>query len=200
MEICQDCKDKLVKFYHFKQKAQSQLKNFQMPMTKVSVSTHSNHDDTYQEDLSTCSTYESQLPKKEMKNEFFKIQSAVSLNKAVVIKEEPEEPPEIVFADFSSDLSSQDYPPLASTQRAKRQGGGRRAAGNKTLSKAAMKMRLYRERLKLPQNRDRFLQHQQLQREYNRRHYMRKQGVDMERKTRVNYSEDYDHDDMFIIP
>lgn len=207
IEICQDCKDKLVKFYHFKRKAhevQSQIKHFQTPLEKVSLNIENNQDasnDDYNQDLTTASSYEDNNHGEVSKREGFKIQSAVSLNEEILIKEEPEEPPDIVFADYSSDFSTPDYPAISQLQRIKRQSNRRGDAGP-PISKAALKMRLYRERLKLPENRQRFLQHQRQQREYNRRHYMRKQGADVRRKRRVNYNEaqDDDFDDIFLLP
>lgn len=44
-----------------------------------------------------------------------------------------------------------------------------------SVSRAALKMRAYRERLKRPENRNRYLHHKKQQREWNRRHYMKKQ-------------------------
>lgn len=203
MEICQDCKDKLVKFYHFKQKAlqvQSQFKLFQPSSSKVPKNhkkPQSTINNDYQEDLTTESSYEGA---QNSSREIFKIESAVSLNaleSPIEIKEEHEEPPDIVFADYSSDFSTPDYPPVTTShQRQKKQYTRGRGDSSKPLSKAAIKMRLYRERLKLPENRARYLLHQQQQREYNKRHYMRKQGVDLRRKSRVNYSDEYD----FLLP
>lgn len=216
MEICQDCKDKLVKFYHFKRKAQevqSQFKLFQLPTVKVTRnktpqtqqnSQHKAITNIYQvEDLTTGSSYEEEKNHKETSSkEPFKIESAVSLNTfndIIEIKEELEEPPNIVFEDYSSDFSAPEYPPITQPQKtSKNKIHSHKGDASKPLSKAAMKMRLYRERLKLPENRARFLVHQQQQREYNRRHYMRKQGVDLRRKRRVNYSEELE--DMFITP
>lgn len=208
MEICQDCKDKLVKFYHFKRKAmevQSQFKLFQPPTLKVTKntktpqSTHKAINNPCQDDLTTGSSYEGdQIHEEKSPREPFIIASAVSLahNSSIEIKQEHQEPPDVVLADYSSDFSLPEYPPVTQTQ--KKRPYRSRGDTSKPLSKAAMKMRLYRERLKLPQNRARYLLHQQQQREYNRRHYMRKQGVELRRKDRVNYDDDYD--DLFIIP
>lgn len=207
MEICQDCKDKLVKFFHFKRTAHevlSQFKFFQPPTVKVTKksktaqSTHKAINNDYQEDLTTGSSYDGDQDYKEPPREPFKIASAVSLahSNNIEIKEEHAESPDLVFADYSSDFSMPDYTPITSPQR--KRPFTRRGDTSKPLSKAAIKMRLYRERLKLPENRARLIIHQQQQREYNRRHYMRKQGVELRRKDRVNYDED--DDDLFIIP
>lgn len=48
-----------------------------------------------------------------------------------------------------------------------------------SLTAAALKMRQYREKLKQPENRDKFLQHQQKQKEWNRQYYQRKLMKDM---------------------
>lgn len=196
MEMCQDCKDKLVKFYHFKRKAHEVQHQLKRSVKKVLKNSQKNNEHTtsYQEDQSN-------------EKNSFKILSAVSLiNEEIAIKEEKEEAPNIVFTGYSSDFSMPDTEIPEKAQR--KYNPWNRGNGDKPLSKAALKMRIYRERLKLPENRHRFLKHQKQQREYNRRHYQRKQGSGENSRhsnePKYNQEEDDDDDDydedLFILP
>lgn len=88
----------------------------------------------------------------------------------VLIKQEPEELPDITFEDYSEKYLDETDNPNS------RDNSFEANEKEQTISKAALKMRKYREKLKLPENREKFLEHKERQKFWNRRHYIRKQA------------------------
>lgn len=92
----------------------------------------------------------------------------------IVVKEEPEYMPIIFSHDLNysepRSVNSADNPRRFNEQAVRFDNG---TAIN--VSKAALKMRAYRERLRKPENKFRYLVHLKQQREWNRKHYIKKQ-------------------------
>lgn len=88
----------------------------------------------------------------------------------IVVKEEPKEQP-VIFDDIFAPL----FQPSLSQQRRFSRKSTTDDEASARVSKAAMKMRAYRARLRRPENRNRYLKHKEQQREWNRRHYLKKQ-------------------------
>lgn len=238
MQICLDCKEKVVKFYHFKRKVKeihkrSSNSNKQKltPQEKSSKVVHNIVDivESYTEkcSISTIKIDEghqkliieargkspvaaaSHLPEVEIipiasssssyqsSNEFLnaaiKQEPADDYNESlwqtfqsdesndpsfsdVVVKEEPPDSPTIYNSQVAAMLSMPQPPRLKPAPRRYNM-KSTDDEGNVNVSKAALKMRAYRERLKKPENRHRYLHHKLQQREWNRRHYIKKQTI-----------------------
>ncbi|KAG5671359.1 hypothetical protein PVAND_001560 [Polypedilum vanderplanki] len=245
MEICFDCKDKVIKFYHFKRK----VKEVQMQQQKMIIQ----HDkqknsqktnkvvhniykiiENYTEKCSVTAIRVDEESKKLIihANEVNNVKE-----QPIIIKQEPEsqifdstnefEEEQFEGSIFSEDLSTiynsetesvimikeeplevdevQILPPLPTTSNfssvpvARKKTSQpiikeisssntnhlipinqRNRRSEKPISAAAIKMRLYREKLKKPENREKYLQHQLKQKEWNRQYYQRKQMKDMD--------------------
>lgn len=130
----------------------------------------------------------------------------------IIVKEEPIEQP-LVF-------TSQEYEPTITQQhvtsqqqysledlrprRRRRQVNNASTTDDETgtVTKAALKMRAYRQRLKQPENLQRYLKHQQQQREWNKRHYVKKQimtGQNTSRRNRRAPIYGYNEDSQFAV-
>lgn len=236
MQICLDCKDKVIKFYHFKRKVKEihkrnirSNKQKTQQNEKFSKVVHNivNIVETYTEkcSISTIKIDESSqkliiqardkpmiagvslIPDVEIipiastssssyqsSNEFldavikqepvddysdslwqtFQSEDSNELNLSdVVVKEEPQDMP-IVYNSHVATMMIPQPPRLKPMPRRYNQ-KSTDEEGNINVSKAALKMRAYRERLKKPENRHRYLHHKLQQREWNRRHYIKKQ-------------------------
>lgn len=95
----------------------------------------------------------------------------------IVVKEEPEEQTEshnndAMMATRRSSSFANIVPRVNHSRKFTNSTDEELAA---SVSRSALKMRAYRERLKRPENRTRYLIHKKQQREWNRRHYMKKQ-------------------------
>ncbi len=207
--ICQDCKEKTVKFFHFKRKVLNQFRSFdEMDSDSILFTPESNQ-------ASTSTSHLTEQSVEDNKKDVIKIESAISLIDPINIKEEREESPDIMFvSDFPAftpppgqqhrNISKPPFSNRTFTHQSWREQEVEDALlerlsqpinqRGKPLSKSALKMRIFREKLKLPENRERYLHHQQQQREYNRRHYMRKQfeeGKHKKKRFKGNTEEDY---------
>lgn len=90
----------------------------------------------------------------------------------IVVKEEPEYRPIILRDQITAQIPEPIAPPR---QRRNHSLTGIRGLHESQISYGAQKMRAYRERLKEPANRMKLLRQKQLQREWNRRAYIKKQ-------------------------
>ena len=232
MEICLDCKEKLIFFYHFKRKVkeahkittningrknvqprnkqskivQNILKIVENYAEKCSISTiqvdESNRkliiepsDDEPGKDVSSASTTAqlnwslqdlvSTVKEEPVEENYDQMWEDVetspetSLNFSdIVVKEEPQEQPIIFSKDLSSSEQHTNHAGNPPTQRRRYNERQVVRVGNESImniSKAALKMRAYRERLRKPENKLRYLLHLEQQREWNRKHYIKKQ-------------------------
>lgn len=94
----------------------------------------------------------------------------LDFNDVITIKQEPEELPDITFEEYS-DKYLEETDSTTYTRKS-----FEHTDSERPISKAALKMRKYREKLKLPENREKFLEHKERQKFWNRRHYLRKQA------------------------
>jgi hypothetical protein len=211
MEICLDCKDKVVKFYHFKRKAKevqkrqksTTEKTLNQPKDKTSKVVHDIVAivQNYTEKCSISTIKIDESNDKLIIEPSRPVESLPETSSASVIsiKDEPEsESEENLWESYQIEDSSDEpqfsdifvkeepaeYQPMGLNSLYQYVRGPRRSArnsivvdvdSNQTISKAAAKMRKYRERLKQPENLDKFLFHKEQQREWNRRHYLKKQ-------------------------
>lgn len=203
-----DCKDNLVKFFHFKRKAQENQKKFKSSQLRIKKAQHlPDFNDKSTSKISNDSPatkiiQENSLLELKLENQNFE--------EATTIKDEVEEKSDIIYEQYQfPHITPQQYQinhiPLETESHLYRitpsynqnpetsesydddndsdyhdtNRGGK-------LSKAAIKMRKYREKLKLPENREKLLKHLKAQREWNRRAYERKQGVATRKRRRGN--------------
>lgn len=128
----------------------------------------------------------------------------------VVVKEEPMEQPSVISSEefvpsyhlpliVQHSHQNEDAVYSAPQRRRFNRKSTTDEESKNSVSKAALKMRAYRERLKKPENFHRFLRHQQQQREWNKRHYFKKQIMTgkpiRQRRSRLptfEYSDDFD--------
>ncbi|CAG9808008.1 unnamed protein product [Chironomus riparius] len=252
-EICLDCKDKVIKFYHFKRKVQeTQKQNIRdkkptnIPQLQKSVknkqskvvhniydivknytekcsivkirvnennrkliieSNEDNHETgSISEDLDQQHSFNHLKIKEEPESDICESSDMISwkcssqnshesanlfdFNDVVIIKQEPEDLPDITFEDYSEKyLEETDH-------HSSMDNSFELDEKDQKISKAALKMRKYREKLKLPENREKFLEHKERQKFWNRRHYLRKQA----RSSKYNRSSRIynDFDNFFI--
>lgn len=231
MEICLDCKDKVVKFYHFKRRARevqsqnlgqfSSIENLQpgpkhskvvhnivkivekyseeCSISSIRVDKHNKkliiESAAVSENLNDASCSKSCSPSRKPSNESFDIpikeepidnygdaMAGVEIVESstdtfdfanTVIKEEPELKQIIYTSQIKNSV------PKTPSARASRCRYNRPTIStddeSSQVSKAALKMRAYRARLKKPENKMRYLLHLEHQRQWNRRHYIKKQ-------------------------
>lgn len=97
------------------------------------------------------------------------VTDVIDLSEIISVKQEPEELPDITFEDYTEYYPDQTFETFS-------QKSSDWSDPERPISKAALKMRKYREKLKLPENREKFLEHKERQKFWNRRHYLRKQA------------------------
>lgn len=231
MEICLDCKDKVVKFYHFKRRArevqkQNITKNFFTtqnlpPKSKQSKVVHNivKIVEEYSENCSissiridrnskkliiesaaavdddisksTCTSSLAAPPQlsfdiaikdepiDSFDDDLWQVETVESSSEAldysdIVVKEEPQEQQTVLSSHVKVTL-----PRIISAESRRRYNRPTISTDDEAnlVSKAALKMRAYRERLKKPENKNRYLLHLENQREWNRKHYIKKQII-----------------------
>lgn len=231
MEICLDCKDKVVKFYHFKRRArdvqnQNPRKNCstqkEAPSAKQSKVVHNivkiveeysqscsissirvvkhskkliiesatevktdeaasqlSSPPSFSAPSASCDVAIKEEPVDSFEDELFRIETVDSSTEAldfsdIVVKEEPREQP-IVY-NIHQKIS---HPRKNSAESRHRYNHPTQLTDDEgtLVSKAALKMRAYRERLRKPENKIRYLLHLEHQREWNRKHYIKKQII-----------------------
>lgn len=261
-EICLDCKDKVVKFYHFKKRAKevqkqklqcSRYKQLNKEKKSKVVQNIIEIVENYTERCSISSIRVDEDNKKMTIVQAEKADSIVSVSNSssnfsfseanvtvkeepdsdfdssllqdasnlfdfsddIVIKQEPSEQPAIFSREIPSSsnhfsASTSYHSQVDHTQSQSRRSNRRSSASDdkssSAVSKAALKMRAYRERLKKPENFHRYLRHQQQQREWNKRHYVKKQIMTgkpvRQRRSRagpISYFEDFDESRFALI-
>jgi hypothetical protein len=259
-EICLECKDKVVKFYHFKRKTK-EIQRQKLQSNRLRTSKKKKNSKVVQSIIDIVENYTEKYAISSVEVDEFgkkltivpavKDDSVVSVTNSssnfsfadalnvtvkqepdsdfessllqstsdlfdfsgdIVVKEEPTEQPAIYPLELPTSsnnfhVPSTNYEQNSNTPRRR----SRRATTSDdknscSVSKAALKMRAYRERLKKPENFHRYLRHQQQQREWNKRHYEKKQIMTgkpvRQRRSRaapVSYFEDYDEPKFAMI-
>lgn len=204
-KICLDCKDKVVKFYHFKRKVkevQNQIvasKKQNQPKSKVVhkiLDIVRNFSDKYS--ISSIQVDENNRKLVIAPAEKAPVASSSAPDDSapiIVIKQEPtsdgdeilwqpSEPESPNIPDVVIKEEPQEFPIIFNIgetfvkpkQRSRSSTTDDESFSN--LSRSALKMREYRARLKRPENLHRYLHHQQQQREWNKRHYLKKQQIE----------------------
>lgn len=197
MELCWDCKDNILKFFHFKRKVK------EVQSRKRSKNQHSYSDESYSTSNAPGLCIQSRQPstttsaslttsnrqtdvsiKSEPASEDEDFQFDPRMLDAfdktdnfsdIVIKEEPEDRPIILRDQFTALNSETDHPQRQLRNNSQPTLRRKRNLHESQISYGAQKMRAYRQRLKEPENRMKLLRQKQLQREWNRRAYIKKQ-------------------------
>lgn len=227
MDMCLDCQEKVISFYHFKRKINEAHKQSVNQIGRQNVKQQNKQSkaiqnivkivENYAEKCSissirvdeshqklvietsaagelitgsacmptvpqsswssqdTSSHFIKQEPEEEIPERLFEATDE-DLVVSDVIKEEPEEQQTIFIYDLSSfePYTSRAQNTTPGYQRTRRN-QQRQTEGTDEVSKGALRMRAYRERLKKPENKFRYLIHLEQQRQWNRKHYIKKQ-------------------------
>lgn len=173
-ELCWDCKENILKFFHFKRKIREVQNRRRLDGLCLNVTTQFEQTTEPARTQNTTSTRLDNIfikPEPLSENEGHP-ESSNSFSD-IFIKEEPEEQPVILRAQITSQtrkisVTAQQLQNKPKTRR-------KRGLDESLISYGAQKMRDYRERLKKPENRMKLLKQKQLQREWNRRAYIKRQ-------------------------
>lgn len=204
-EICMDCKENVVKFFHFKRKAQENQKHLKSSQLRIKKAQHL--PDFNENLVETAISEDPQASKNIQESSLIELRLENQDPVEVTIKDEAEEKSEIIYEQLPLVRSQESHTShnsleyfhrispsynqnpdtsksLLESYDDEKDSDYHDSNRGVKLSKAAIKMRKYREKLRLPENREKLLKHLKSQREWNRRSYNRKQGVVTRRRTR----------------